>query len=134
MKTFLKSFLLVLVVSLMSCGGKKEEQDFGKKTESSSNTEKKLSAEAEMGKTIFEGKGTCATCHKPDTKLVGPSVKDISKIYTDKKASIVTFLKGEAEPIVDPTQYEVMKANFAITKNMTDEELKALEAYIHSVE
>lgn len=134
MKTFLKSFLLVLAVSLMSCGGKKEEQDFGKKTESSSNTEKKLSAEAEMGKTIFEGKGTCATCHKPDTKLVGPSVKDISKIYTDKKASIVTFLKGEAEPIVDPTQYEVMKANFAITKNMTDEGLKALEAYIHSVE
>ena len=29
MKTFLKSFLLVLVVSLMSCGGKKEDRAAG---------------------------------------------------------------------------------------------------------
>ncbi len=42
------------------------------------------------------------------------------------------FLKQNAEPIVDPTQYEVMKTNFALTKSMSDEELKALEAYIYS--
>lgn len=45
---------------------------------------------------------------------------------------MVVFLKGEGEPIVDPTQFEVMKANFAITKAMSDDELKALEAYVYS--
>jgi cytochrome c len=42
---------------------------------------------------------------------------------------MVTF-KGEGEPIVDPSQYEVMKTNFAITKAMSDEELKARSLYI----
>lgn len=45
---------------------------------------------------------------------------------------MISFLKGEKEALVDPTQYEVMKANFVITKAMSDEELKALEAYVYS--
>jgi len=45
---------------------------------------------------------------------------------------MVTFLKGEGEPIVDPTQYALMKPNFVITKTFSEEELKALEAYIYS--
>ena len=39
---------------------------------------------------------------------------------------MVYFLKQEAEPIVDPSQYEEMKTNFAITEEMSDEELIAL--------
>jgi cytochrome c len=34
--------------------------------------------------------------------------------------------------LVDPSQYEVMKANFAITKTMTYEELQSLEQYMQS--
>jgi cytochrome c len=34
--------------------------------------------------------------------------------------------------LVDESQYEVMKTNFAITKKMTDTELKALEEYMLS--
>jgi len=45
---------------------------------------------------------------------------------------MVEFLKENAEPIVDPTQYEVMKTNFAVTKTLSDEELKALETYMYS--
>ena len=86
----------------------------------------------DLGKELFEGKGMCYTCHKEDTKIIGPSIKEIAKIYTDKKASISIFLQGEADPIVDPTQYEIMKANFEITKTMTEEELKALEEYMLS--
>ncbi|MES2865047.1 MAG: c-type cytochrome [Bacteroidota bacterium] len=86
----------------------------------------------ELGKELFEGKGMCFTCHKEDTKIIGPSIKEIATIYTDKKASIAIFLQGETDPIVDPTQFEIMKANFAITKTMTDEELKALEEYMLS--
>lgn len=87
----------------------------------------------ELGKELFEGKGMCYTCHKEDTKIIGPSIKEIAKIYTDKKASISIFLQGETDPIVDPTQFEIMKANFAITKTMTEEELKALEDYMLSI-
>ena len=65
-------------------------------------------------------------------KVVGPSIQDIVKTYKEKNGNIVTFLKGEADPLVDPSQFEVMKANFAITKTMTDEELQSLEQYMQS--
>ena len=72
--------------------------------------------------------------YKPDTKVIGPAIKDIAKIYKEKGASIASFINEESEAIVDPTQYETMKANFVITKAMTAEERKALEVYMMSFE
>ena len=119
-----------------SCGDKKPKEDFGKSVEEVTATEPVVQATSnaliDQGKAIFEGKGTCIACHKPDVKVIGPSLADISKIYKKQSASIVAFLKYAAKPLVDPSQYEVMKANFAITKAMSDEELKALEAYVLS--
>ncbi|WP_313806131.1 c-type cytochrome [Flavobacterium sp.] len=86
----------------------------------------------ELGKEVFDGKGMCYSCHKPDQKVIGPSIADIAKIYKEKDASITDFLTEKSGPIVDPTQYSVMKTNFAITKNLPEEELKALETYILS--
>ena len=86
----------------------------------------------ELGKEIFEGKGNCVACHMVDKKVIGPSIQEMSKIYKAKNGNIINFLKNDANPIIDPSQYEVMKTNFAITKAMSDEELKALEAYIYS--
>ena len=123
-------FLITLLV-LFSC--KKESQE--------STTEEAVSEESAVniakspethGKEIFEGRGNCIACHLIDKKLIGPSLQDIAKIYKEKNGNIVAFLKQEAEPIVDPSQYEVMKTNFAITEEMSDEELKALEVYIYS--
>ena len=125
-------YIIAFALSLVSCGEKKETDPRGNPIEETKTTTKALSSE-DLGKELFEGKGMCATCHKPDAKIVGPSIKDIAKIYTEKKASISIFLQGEAEPIVDPTQFEIMKANFAITKTMTEEELKALEDYMLSI-
>lgn len=135
MKTSFKLVLFsALTLFVISCGGKKEDQDFGTKP---TTTEEKATTDgafplAEKGKEIFEGKGTCFTCHKKDVKIVGPSIQDIVKIYKEKNGNIVTFLKGEADPLVDPSQFEVMKANFAITKTMTEEELQSLEQYMQS--
>jgi len=134
MKIIVKAFLLVaFLVFTSSCGGKKEDGAFDK-TESSEDTklENKAFPLAEKGEQIFNGKGTCITCHKIDIKLVGPSLHDIAKIYKEHKASIATFLKGEEKPIVDSTQFEVMKANFVLTKTFTDEERLSLEHYILS--
>ena len=86
----------------------------------------------ELGKTIFEGQGNCFACHQVDKKVIGPSIKEIAKIYKDKNADMVAFLKGNGDPIVDPSQFEVMKTNFPITQAMSDEELKAIEAYMFS--
>jgi cytochrome c len=136
MERIIKSILFVtLFVLTISCGGKKEDQDFGKKeTTEEAKPDNSAFPLAEKGKEIFEGKGTCATCHKTDIKLVGPSMQDIAKIYKEKNASIATFLKGDEKPIVDPTQFEVMKANFALTKTFTDEERESLEQYVLSQE
>jgi cytochrome c len=132
MKVYFKFLLIVLfVLNLISCGKKTETDAMGnpiEQKETSVNQTPKA-----LGKEIFEGKGMCATCHKADVKTSGPSIKDISKIYTDKKASISLFLKGETDPIVDPSQYEIMKVNLEITKTMTNEEVQALEAYMLSI-
>jgi cytochrome c len=119
-----KIILLLLVITVASC--KKEAEDnFGQ-------PKIDKTAVAVSGEELFSGKGTCTACHLPDQKVIGPSIAEIAKIYKEKNGSIVAFLKEEAEPIVDPSQYETMKTNFAITKQMSEEELKALEDYIYT--
>lgn len=127
-----KVLFLAAVLALTSC--KKEvSESTNTATESVSEGESaKAKTPEELGKQLFEGAGNCFACHQPDQKVIGPSIKEIAKIYKDKNGDIVTFLKGNAEPIVDPSQFEVMKTNFAITQSMSDEELKAIEAYIYS--
>jgi cytochrome c len=137
MKTYFKLFFaLAIGLVFASCGDKKPKEDFGKSTEEETveTVVEEVAGNPLLaeGKILFEGKGTCVACHKPDVKIIGPSIADISKIYKEQNASIVSFLKGEGKPIVDPSQYEVMKANFVITKAMSDDELKALEAYVLS--
>ena len=117
------TFLLLLYIIFVSCKTETKE----KKATSIDQTLTKVS-----GKEIFEGEGNCIACHQPDQKIIGPSLQVIAKIYKAKKGSIVLFLQEKSDPIVDPSQYEIMKTNFAITKTMSDEELKALEDYIYS--
>jgi cytochrome c len=116
-----KVAFLLAIAFFISCK-KDSQENFGKPTD-------KPTAKV-SGQEIFEGAGNCVACHKSDQKVIGPSLQEIAKTYKAKKGDIVQFLKGDADPLVDPSQYEIMKANFAITKSMTDEELEALEAYI----
>ncbi len=139
MKLILKSFsVFALAISLTNCGEKKETDAYGnaieEKTETTSETETTVDPLFAKGQELFEGKGTCTACHKADTKVIGPAIKEIAKIYKEKGASIAAFINEESEPIVDPSQYETMKTNFTITKAMTAEERKALEVYMMSFE
>ena len=120
----MKNLLLLLsLFSLIACQNKEEK----KPTTIVDETATKVS-----GKELFEGEGNCIACHKPDQKIIGPSLKDIAKIYKAKKGSLVLFLQEKSQPLVDPNQYDIMKANFAITKSMSEEQLKALQDYIFS--
>ncbi|WP_372800790.1 c-type cytochrome, partial [Lutibacter sp.] len=88
-----------------------------------------------LGEKLFTEK-TCTTCHQPDAKVIGPSIKDINKVYSEKGANLVAFLKGESEAIVDtdPGQVAIMKANLdGFVKDLTSEELAALAAYMASI-
>ncbi len=137
MKLILKFFsVFALAISLTNCVEKKETDKYGNSVEENTETisETMVDPLFAKGQELFEGKGTCTACHKPDIKVIGPSIKEIAKIYKEKGASIAAFINEEGEPIVDPTQYETMKTNFAITKAMTAEERKALEVYMMSFE
>jgi cytochrome c len=117
-----KLSLIIILFCLFSCKSKEDKSET-----SVDKTAKKIS-----GQELFEGEGNCIACHKSDQKIIGPSLQEIAKIYKDSKASIVLFLQEKSEPIIEPSQYEIMKTNFAITKSMSEEELKALEDYIFS--
>src|SRR5690606_7475998 len=126
-----KLFILgLLATGLISCGNKEEKK-------ANLYPEKVLSPEEQLiadGKKLFESnKAACFSCHQVDKKVIGPSVKDIAKIYKEQNGDMVAFLRKKADPIVDPSQYNVMETNFAILKTMSDEELKSLEAYMMSM-
>ena len=125
---------LSALLALTSCKKEATEdpvQDPTTETYSEGHSAEAKTPEA-LGKQIFEGPGNCTSCHQADQKVIGPSIKEIAKIYKDKKGDMVTFLKGNAEPIIDPSQFAVMKTNLPITQAMSDDELKAIETYIYS--
>jgi len=128
-----KIFFLLFSLIFISCGDKKSEP-FGKTTDETlvDQTEVAVDPTLGLGEELFNGVGLCKTCHLPDKKVIGPSIVEIATIYKEKGGNMVEFLKENAEPIVDPMQYEVMKTNFAVTKTLSDEELKALETYMYS--
>lgn len=124
----MKKLALIAIAMLVFSCKKESAEPFGKPTEKATEVQ---TPEA-LGKEIFEGKGNCVACHQVDQKVIGPSIQEIAKIYKDKNGNMVAFLKGEGEAIVDPSQAAVMQANLEITKTFTDEELKAVEAYVYS--
>ncbi|CAM3326362.1 Cytochrome c [Flavobacterium longum] len=124
----MKRILQTLVIATLLSGCGKEQ----KASEETAATESEAQTPEQFGEELFNGKGNCFACHKPDQKIIAPSLVEIATIYKKENGDMVKFLREEAEPIVDPSQYETMKTNFSITKNMSDEELQGLQAYVLS--
>jgi len=137
-------FLLVfgMLFTFLSCGEKVTKQEDTKiKLKDNSKSSKTLvekndnSGLIALGEKLFAEK-TCTTCHLKDKKVIGPSIIEINKTYTKKKADLFAFLKGDLEPIIDtdPIQISIMKANLdSFVKDLSDKELNALKAYMLSV-
>ncbi len=87
--------------------------------------------DVEKGKALFQSKG-CTACHQPAADTVGPSLKKIAQVYGNDVEGLVKFLKGEAQPKVDPAKFAVMKPQLAQLKGLSEGELKALASYILS--
>lgn len=136
MKVYFPFYLtLSFALIFISCREKKETDALGNSIKETKNqTENVVDPLVVKGQELFEGTGTCATCHKADVKIIGPSIREIAKIYKEQNASIASFINGEGTPLVDPSQYEIMKANFVITKALSETDRKALELYMMQVE
>lgn len=137
----MKKILFVFAVAsltVISCGETKKEEvkkEMDAPTESVKEKPADKSEMIAMGEKLFTEK-TCVSCHQIDTKVVGPSIKDIIKIYDENNAEIVDFLQGNQEAIVDtdPGQVAIMKANLdGFVKDLELDQLQALSAYMHSV-
>ena len=135
--------LVVFALLLVSCGKEKKEE-VKKEVETTVETKaEKVATEATsvadqvtLGKQLFTDK-TCVSCHQIDKKLVGPSIKEIVKIYDEKKGNIVQFLKGNSPAIVDtdPGQVAIMKANLdGFVHDLSGDQLRALAAYMRAAE
>ncbi|KAA3652406.1 MAG: cytochrome c [Bacteroidetes bacterium] len=128
------SILLVVILALNSCiTGEKTEVVVEKGD--TVRGELSLDSKIFLGNRLFSEK-TCITCHDIDKNKIGPSVIDIMNIYKDKNGSIVSFLKGKSEPIVDTTASNVaiMQDNIdGFLKEISDEELDAIATYMMHV-
>ena len=129
------SLVLLLGVSCSSPGKEKNTTTTTEKSATSETVEKnpKLTeVVASAGQKLYSDKG-CLVCHQINSKLVGPSIKDIAAAYSGNKAGLTAYLKGEGKPIVDPSQASVMQPQIAITKALPADELDAIVDYILSI-
>ncbi len=90
-----------------------------------------VSAQGETGQEIFEMKG-CALCHKKSVNTIGPSLRSIWTAYLGKEISLVSYLKGQAEPIVDPARASIMNPQLVKISSLSDENIRKLAEYIVS--
>ncbi len=129
--------VIVFALLLVSCGKEKKEEV---KKEVETTVEKAAPEASQVGDPVALGKQlftekTCVSCHQLDQKVVGPSIKDIVKIYDEKSGNLVQFLKGNAPAIVDtdPGQVAIMKANLdGFVKDLSGDQLRALAAYMRA--
>ncbi|WP_457639102.1 c-type cytochrome [Persephonella sp.] len=81
------------------------------------------------GKEVFE-KNTCAICHKESKDSVGPSLKTIAEYYKNNPEQLKQFFKGQAEPIIWPDRFDMMKPQMGKLKALSEEEMDALVNFI----
>ena len=130
---FLLFFVLILMFFGCNMSKKSEKLEENKMPERG-----ELSRESQLflGNRLFSEK-TCITCHDINVEKIGPSVKDIMKVYKAKNGNIVAFLKGETKPIVDTTasQVAIMQANIdGFLQDISDEELNTIATYMMHVD
>ncbi len=74
----------------------------------------------------------CSACHNPTAEMTGPALKRIAAAYGGNQGKLLSFLKGNAKPIVEPTKFAIMQGNLAITKSWTTAQQKKVADYILS--
>jgi cytochrome c len=87
------------------------------------------SAQEIEGEGLFESKG-CVLCHKKDDDTIGPSLRTIATVYAGREMELLTYLKGQSAPIVDPARASVMNPQLVKIRTLFEEDLHAISMHI----
>ncbi|HQN17735.1 MAG TPA: c-type cytochrome [Syntrophobacteraceae bacterium] len=82
------------------------------------------------GQALFDSM-KCGSCHKPDRKGAGVSLKEITKVYQDP-AHLVSYFKGEGPMRIESTRANMMQGPLKNLKALPDEDKEAMSDYILS--
>ena len=79
---------MVVVISLMACGGNKESKTAEGETTAAASTNS-LSDNPDYQKGLaLVGKSDCLTCHKVDEKNIGPSYREVAAKYENNDENV----------------------------------------------
>ncbi len=81
------------------------------------------------GETLFKNMG-CMSCHKPDKKAVGSSVKELAAAYNGDEAMMIQFFNGKMAPMLTEKLPVTMTGQLDKLKKLSPEDQKALAKYI----
>jgi cytochrome c len=82
-------------------------------------------SDAERGQNVFNQ--YCASCHKADTKLVGPPVTEMASIYKDNKSALQKWIKNPGKKRADAIQMPGFESQ------LNQEQLDQLAEYILNI-
>jgi cytochrome c len=136
-------FTMIVAAGLVACGGGETTETTETKPisnatqEEAAKTEEVAPAKEEAaapvvakkdGKALIEG-SDCRTCHKDDSKLIGPAYKDVAKKYENNKENI----KKLSEKILQGGQGVWGEIPMAGHPNLSAEDASAMVEYILSM-
>jgi cytochrome c len=131
----MKKVLLTMMIAagLYACGGGESTESTETKPISNATVEPAAPAEAPVvakkdGKALIEA-SDCRTCHKDDSKLIGPAYQDVAKKYESNEANI----KMLAEKIIKGGQGNWGEIPMAGHPNVSEEDASAMVEYILSM-
>jgi cytochrome c len=124
---------MMIAAGLYACGGGESTETTETKPISNATVEPAAPAEAPVvakkdGKALIEA-SDCRTCHKDDSKLIGPAYQDVAKKYENNEAN----LKMLAEKIIKGGQGNWGEIPMAGHPNVSEEDASAMVEYILSM-
>ena len=126
--------LILIVIFLLSCKSERKINIVDKAYPERAALS--MDSQIFLGNRLFSEK-TCIKCHSVSQVKKGPSIKNIVAVYKEKNGNIVSFLKGETDPIMDatPEQKLMMQENIdGFLKTISDEEMNSIATYMIHVD
>ena len=125
-------FTLMIAAGAYACGSSNneatEQKPISNAAEETPKTEAAPVVAKKDGKALIEG-SDCRTCHKDDTKLIGPAYKDVAKKYPNTPENIKTL----AEKVMKGGQGNWGEIPMAGHPNLSMEDASAMVEYILSM-
>ena len=79
---------MVVVISLMACGGNKESKTAEGTTNAAASTNSLADNPDYQKGLALVGKSDCLTCHKVDEKNIGPSYREVAAKYENNDENV----------------------------------------------